>query len=183
MARDRDIVDKYSGGGTGNWKRAPKKAEAKKKRGVATTEAVKKMKRKESSVPKPKAKPGSDSPKSGASRSTKGKVSTSAKSGASRSTKGKVSTSAKSGASRSVKGKVDNSVGARIVRGAKRLFTNKGKETGNPNFKATSPGGIKTGEEKKRTVTRGSIGRKSSKSTPPKSDKKKNPRTMRGGRS
>jgi len=48
--------NQYMGGGTGNWKGAPK-APAKKTRGVATTEAVKKMKQKESSMAKPKPKP------------------------------------------------------------------------------------------------------------------------------
>ena len=111
-------------------------AKPKKTRGIATTEAVKKMKQKESSMAKPKPKP-SKPAMSGASRSTANKVS--AKSGASRSTSGKVS--AKSGAARSVKAKVDNSVGARLVRGAKRLFGNKETRlsTGNPNFKAKRP--------------------------------------------
>jgi len=53
--------DQYMGGGTGNWKRAPK-APAKKTRGVATTEAVKKMKQKESSMAKPRAKPAKKDP-------------------------------------------------------------------------------------------------------------------------
>jgi len=131
--------DQYMGGGTGNWSRAPKKKTVAKRKpsGASrrTAEAVKKMKQKESSVPKPRKKPGSDSPKSGASRSTKGKVSP--KSGASRSTKGKVSP--KSGASRSTAGKktdkVDNSVGARLRRGARRLF--QGKDGGIPAAKAS----------------------------------------------
>jgi len=112
-------------------------AKPKKSSGIATTEAVKKMKQKESSMAKPKPKPSNKSAMSGASRSTANKVS--AKSGASRSTSGKVS--AKSGAARSVKAKVDNSVGARLVRGAKRLFGDEQTRlsTGNPNFKAKRP--------------------------------------------
>lgn len=51
----------------GNWKNAPgSQAATKKTRGVATTEAVKKMKQKESMAPKPKAKPAAAKPKIGA---------------------------------------------------------------------------------------------------------------------
>lgn len=126
--------DQYMGGGTGNWSRAPKKKTVAKRKpsGASrrTSEAVKKMKQSESSVPKPRAKPRKPV-MSGASRSTANKVS--AKSGASRSTSGKVS--AKSGAARSVKTKVDNSVGARLVRGTRRLLL--GKDGGIPAAKAS----------------------------------------------
>lgn len=53
MARDRDIVDKYSGPGTGNWKGAPKKAEKKK----AAPKPKAKPAQKKAAPPKPKAKP------------------------------------------------------------------------------------------------------------------------------
>ena len=120
-------------------------AKPKKTRGLATTEAVKKMKQKESSMAKPKAKP-SKPAMSGASRSTANKVS--AKSGASRSTSGKVS--AKSGATRGTSGKIDNSIGAQFKRGMKRLFgTDYARKTTGPGpekFDRTSAGGKKVNE-------------------------------------
>lgn len=66
--------DQYMGGGSGNWSRAPKKKTVAKRKpsGASrrTSEAVKKMKQKESSVPKPRRKPSKV-----ATRSTSGKVS------------------------------------------------------------------------------------------------------------
>ena len=81
MGKNAD--DQYMGGGTGNWGRAPKKEEKKepaKKRGVATTEAVKKMKRKEKETPKPTQKSKEDSKTSNAESAKIKKVASKVKS-------------------------------------------------------------------------------------------------------
>ena len=163
--------DQYMGGGSGNWSRAPKKKAAVKRKpsgaSRSTAEAVKKMKQKESSVPKPRRKPTNETKKGAKSGATYGSPKTkvkTAKGGGSQgggraASQGSKTSAAKSGATRGTLGKVDGSLSARFLRGLKRLGTSKTRATAGPSsdFVRSSAGGQRMTESqfrKGRKVTR-----------------------------